>query len=92
MQQIPPPRNQPAGWTATGVKLTQSDNFNHSAPPQVLDTGRIRIAKTVAQFAAAHRSGPYSELRLVLPSKTPARARNVSVSQMLRLLSGVQEK
>jgi hypothetical protein len=87
MQQIPPPQIQPAGWPATGVKLTQNDNFNHSAPPQVLDTGRIRIAKTVAQFAAAHRSGPYSELRLVLPSKTPATADNGFVSQMLRLLS-----
>jgi hypothetical protein len=40
----------------------------------------------MAQFAAVLRSGPYSQLRLVLPSKTPAKGNNVSVSPMLRQL------
>jgi hypothetical protein len=47
------------------------------------DIGRIGIAKTVAQFAAPTQR-PYSELRLVLPSKTPARTDNVSGTSMLR--------
>src|SRR5580700_12000111 len=57
MSQDPPPRGQRTGWPAVGVKLTKNNNFNHSAPPQALDIGRIRIAKTVAQFAAAHPTG-----------------------------------
>jgi hypothetical protein len=39
------------------VKRTKNNNFSHSAPPQAPDPGRIGIAKTVAQFAAAHLSG-----------------------------------
>jgi hypothetical protein len=57
MCQNPPPQIQQAGWPVAGVKLNKNNNFIHSAPPQALKNGRIRIAKTVAQFAAAHPSG-----------------------------------
>src|SRR5882757_3909534 len=53
----PPPQSQPAGSPVAGVKRTENNNFSHSAPPQALDPGRIGIAKTVTQFAAAHLSG-----------------------------------
>src|SRR5207248_10072241 len=45
---------------------------------QAPDPGRISVAKTVAQFAAAPPIRPYSESRLALPSKTPVRCANVS--------------
>src|SRR6202051_5388008 len=57
MCRYPPPQSQPAGSPAAGVKRTKNNNFSHSAPPQPSDPGRIGIAKTVAQFAAAHLSG-----------------------------------
>jgi hypothetical protein len=69
------------------VKRTKNYNFIHSARPQAPDPGRIGIAKTVAQFAATHLNRPYSQSRLVLPSKTPANTRNVYVSLMLRARS-----
>jgi hypothetical protein len=62
------------------VKRTKNYNFIHSARPQAPDPGRIGIAKTVAQFAATHLTGPYSQSRLALPSKTLARGNNVYVS------------
>jgi hypothetical protein len=62
------------------VKRTKNYNFIHSARPQAPDPGRIGIAKTVAQFAATHLTGPYSQSRLALPSKTLARGNNVCVS------------
>src|ERR1700730_5103520 len=57
MWQNPPPQIQQTGWRAAGVKPKKNNYFIHSAPPQTLETGRIRIAKTVAQFAAAHPAG-----------------------------------
>src|SRR4051812_34246292 len=40
--------------------------------------------QTLTRFVAADLSAPYSQSRLVLPSKTPARGNNVSVQSMLR--------
>jgi hypothetical protein len=62
------------------VKRTKNYNFIHSARPQAPDPGRIGIAKTVAQFCGNPPHRPYSQSRLVLPSKTPARTNNVCVS------------
>ena len=41
----------------------------HSAPPATLETGRIRIAKTVAQFAAADPSGRIANRGLFCQAK-----------------------
>jgi len=63
------------GWRETH----ENNNFIHSARPQAPDPGRIGIAKTVAQFCGNPPLRPYSQSRLVLPSKTPARNNNVWV-------------
>src|ERR1700722_12844889 len=65
----PPPRSQRAGWPATGVKFRQNNNFIHSAPPQALATGRIRIAETVSQFAAVHPTGRIANWGLFCQAK-----------------------
>jgi hypothetical protein len=61
MDQYPPPQSQRAGRPAAGVKLTKSNNFIHSAPPQAATEISVsrpnRDRQTVAQFAAAHLSG-----------------------------------
>jgi hypothetical protein len=63
----------------------EKQHFIDSARPQARNLDRIRMAKTVAQFRApTHR--PYSELKLVLPSKTPANATAGFVIRMLRVL------
>src|ERR1700737_672803 len=59
MCQHPPPRSQHAGWPVAGVKVEKNNNFIHSAPSQARNIGRIRLAKTVAQFAAAHPQAVY---------------------------------
>src|SRR3954470_12316882 len=69
MCRYPPPQGQPAGWPVAGVKLTKNNNFSHSAPPQAPDPGRIGIAKTVAQFAAAHLSGRIANQGLLCQAK-----------------------
>src|ERR1700727_2110241 len=69
MCQNPPPRSQHAGWPAVGDKLNKNNNFNHSAPPQALDIGRIGIAKTVAQFATAHPTGRIANWGLFCQAK-----------------------
>src|SRR6267143_3906708 len=69
MYRSPPPQSQQTGWPAAGVKLTKSNNFIHSAPPQAPDPGRIGIAKTVAQFAAAHLSGRIANQGLLCQAK-----------------------
>jgi hypothetical protein len=71
MCQNPPPRASRAGWPAAGVKLKKNNNFIHSAPPQALEpaeSGSPKLWHSLRQLT--HQA--YSELRLVLPSKTPA--------------------
>src|SRR5258708_28966470 len=87
MCQNPPPQSQHAGWPAVGVKLQKSNNFIHSAPSQALDPGPNQDIQNCGTVCGSPPIRPYSELRLVLPSKTPAKGCNVSVSPMLRLLS-----
>jgi hypothetical protein len=63
----PPPESQPGASPETGADLEKSYSFSHLPPT---------FAK--CEFTAAlnecqiHRYRPYSELTLVLPSKTPA--------------------
>src|SRR5258706_4636343 len=65
----PPPRSQQAGWPAAGVKLKKNNNFIHSARRKHWKPGRIRIAKIVAQFAAAHPSGRIANWGLFCQAK-----------------------
>jgi hypothetical protein len=55
-------------------------NFIHSARPQAPDPGRIGIAKNRGAVCGNPPHRPYSQSRLVLPSKTPAKTNNVCVS------------
>src|ERR1700723_3777151 len=66
----PLPRGQPAGWPGAGVKLKMQQfySFGDAASPRsARDTGRISIAKTVAQFAIRLVVWPYNQLSLALP-------------------------
>jgi hypothetical protein len=71
-----PGRRVAGGWRETHEK---QQFYSFGAAAGHPDPGRIGIAKTVAQFAATHLIGPYSQSRLALPSKTPARTNNVCV-------------
>src|ERR1700709_1266183 len=70
MCRYPPPQSQPAGSPAADVKRTKTNNFSHSAPPQAPDPGRIGIAKTVAQSAAAYLSGRIANRGWLCQAKT----------------------
>jgi hypothetical protein len=79
----PPPRSQQAGWPAAGVKLKKNNNFIHSAPPQTLENRPNQDSQNCGTVCGCPPIRPYSELRLVLPSKTPARGDNGFASPML---------
>ena len=85
MPNNPPPRSQRAGWPAAGVKLTKSNNFIHSAPPQASSRPN-RDRQNCGTVCGSSPVRPYSQSRLALPSKTPASSNNVSVRPMLRPL------
>src|SRR5579859_7575798 len=73
----PSPHGQPAGRPVVGYKPKKNTNFIHSAPPQA----QIRPNQHRHDCGTACGGSPirpYSESRLVLPSKTPARDDNIS--------------
>src|SRR5450631_1443212 len=84
--QNPPPRSQQAGWPAAGVKPQKNNNFSHSAPLQTPGYRPNQDSQNCGTVCGCPPIRPYSELRLVLPSKTPARGDNGFVSLMLREL------
>src|SRR3984957_18561547 len=71
MCQYPPPRGQRTGWPAAGGKFTKNNSFIHSAPPQA-GYRPNQDRQNCGTVCGSSPIRPYSELRLVLPSKTPA--------------------
>src|ERR1700688_2658562 len=90
--QHPPPRGQPAGWPAAGDKTKKNNNFIHSAPPGALQHRPNQDSQNCGTVCGSPPIRPYSELRLVLPSKTPARGDTASSSPMLRPLRVIFSK
>ena len=75
-----PPPVRPAGRVAGGWRKThKNNNFIQSAPPQAPSRPN-RDRQNCGTVCGSPPIRPYSQLRLVLPSKTPARGNNVSVS------------
>src|SRR5882724_6272306 len=72
----PPPQYQLGRSPRLGVKLKKNNNFIHSAPSRAL---YVRAESGGSNCGTAYGSPscrPYSELGLVLPSKTPASGRD----------------
>src|SRR6478752_7600917 len=78
MCQNPPPQSRPAEWPVAGVKRTKINNFSHSAPPAGPGSAESRSPKLWHSLRQP-TSQAYSQSRLVLPSKRPARNNNVWV-------------
>src|SRR5689334_14082395 len=73
MRFCPPPCSQPGGWPETGADLEKNYNFIHPAPSQPLYARPDRNHQNRGTICGSPSCSPYSELKLVLPSKTPAR-------------------
>jgi hypothetical protein len=87
MNQNPPPQSQPAGWLVAGIKPQKNNSFIHSTPPRALQHRPNQDRQNCETVCGSQPIRPYSELRLVLPSKTPASGHNGCAGPMLRVLS-----